>query len=50
MSSTAPTATAATEPARFRELRRFQVYRLERLRQRPLLQRLRRGIRSRLHR
>ena len=35
---------------RFQEIRRFQVYRLDRPRRRPLLQRLRRGLRARLHR
>ena len=32
------------------EIRRFQVYRLERPRRRPLLQRLRRTVMARLHR
>jgi hypothetical protein len=35
---------------RFQEMRRFQVYRLERPRRRPLLDRLRRGLRARLAR
>jgi hypothetical protein len=36
--------------ARLYELRRFQVYRLNRPRRRPLLQRLRRTLRARLSR
>ena len=35
---------------RFAEIRRYQVYRLERKQRRPLLQRLRRTIRARLYR
>jgi hypothetical protein len=35
---------------RLEEIRRFQVYRLDRPRRRPLLQRLRRGLRARLSR
>jgi hypothetical protein len=35
---------------RLSEIRRFQVYRLERARRRPLLQRLRRTLLARLHR
>ena len=35
---------------RFSEIRRYQVYRLERKQRRPLLQRLRRTIRARLYR
>ena len=41
--------TSATS-VRFEEIRRFQVYRLDRPRHRTLLQRLRRGLRARLHR
>ena len=35
---------------RFEEMRRYQVYRLDRPRHRSLIQRLRRGLRARLHR
>jgi hypothetical protein len=35
---------------RLSEIRRYQVYRLERRQRRPLLQRLRRSIRARLSR
>jgi len=47
MSSDLKTSAA---PLRFEEIRRFQVYRLDRPRRRNLLQRLRRGVRARLHR
>ena len=40
----------AESPVRLLELRRYQVYRLERQRRRPLLQRLRRSLRARLYR
>lgn len=46
MSIFAPAAPAAT----LHEIRKFQVYRLERPRQRPLLRRLRRTLRARLAR
>ena len=36
-------------PTRLHEIRRFQVYRLERPRRRPLLQRLRRTVLARLN-
>jgi hypothetical protein len=42
--------TTSQASVRFEELRRFQVYRLDRPRRRPLLQRLRRGLRARFHR
>lgn len=45
------TATFKAEPnVRLLEIRRHQVYRLERPRNRPLLARLSRGLRARLHR
>jgi hypothetical protein len=40
----------ADSAVRFSEIRRYQVYRLERKPRRPLLQRLRRTIRARLYR
>jgi hypothetical protein len=41
----------SSEPAiRFEEIRRLQVYRLDRPRRRPLLQRWRRSLRARLSR
>lgn len=48
--STNPTKDSADAAVRFQELRRFQVYRLERERPRPLLRRLRRTLRARLAR
>jgi hypothetical protein len=46
-----PTIKADESSAvRLQELRRFQVYRLERPRRRPWLQRLRRTMRARLFR
>jgi hypothetical protein len=38
------------QPARLREVRRFQVYRLERRQSRSLLSRLSHGLRLRFHR
>ena len=40
----------ADSSVRLSEIRRYQVYRLERRQRRPLLQRLRRSIRARLSR
>ena len=48
--STTPTKDGAAATTRFHELRRFQVYRLERERPRPLLRLLRRTLRARLAR
>ena len=48
--SPTPGQRTSAAPVRFEEIRRFQVYRLDRPRQRTLLQRLRRGLRERLHR
>ena len=48
--SPTPGQRTSAAPVRFEEIRRFQVYRLDRPRQRTLLQRLRRGLRARLHR
>jgi hypothetical protein len=45
-----PGVKTSPSSARFEEIRRFQVYRLDRPRHRTLLQRLRRGLRARLHR
>ena len=47
--SLTPLKTSATS-ARVEEMRRYQVYRLDRPRHRSLIQRLRRGLRARLHR
>jgi hypothetical protein len=47
--SLTPLKTGATA-VRFEEMRRYQVYRLDRPRHRSLIQRLRRGLRARLHR
>ena len=48
MSLTLLKTSAST--VRFEEMRRYQVYRLDRPRHRSLIQRLRRGLRARLHR
>ena len=48
--SLTPGHKSSQAPVRFEEIRRYQVYRLARPRQRTLLQRLRRGLRARLHR
>ena len=47
--SLTPLKTSATS-VRVEEMRRYQVYRLDRPRHRSLIQRLRRGLRARLHR
>ncbi len=47
--SLTPLKTSANT-VRFEEMRRYEVYRLDRLRHRSLIQRLRRGLRARLHR
>ena len=47
--SLTPLKTSAAS-ARFEEIRRVQVYRLDRPRHRSLFQRLRRSVRARLHR
>lgn len=48
--STTPTKTGVEGVIRFQELRRFQVYRLERERPRTLLRRIRRTLRAHLAR
>jgi hypothetical protein len=48
--STATISIKADSSTRLLEVRRYQVYRLERRRQRSLISRLSRGLRVRFHR